>query len=87
MLSADFPFPVPRQLGRRSQYQPTGARRFWASASAAVVGCVRQLKYRCLLTTTQLCQENNAPIWKFKRIMVRPLHVLIYLSEDCRSVS
>ena len=47
----------------------------------------RQLKNRCLLTATQLCQENNAPIRKFERIMVRPLLVLIYLSEDCGRVS
>jgi hypothetical protein len=46
-----------------------------------------QLKYRRLLTATQLCQENNAPIRKFERIMVRPLLVLIYLSEDCGRVS
>jgi hypothetical protein len=47
----------------------------------------RQLKYGCLLTAAQLCQEDNAPIRKFERIMVRPLGVLIYLSEDCRRVS
>ena len=47
----------------------------------------RQLKHRRLLTATQLGQENNAPIRKFERIMVRPLLVLIYLSEDCRRVS
>ena len=47
----------------------------------------RQLKYRCLLTTTQLCQQNNAPIRKFERIMVRPLLVLIHLSEECRRVT
>jgi hypothetical protein len=46
-----------------------------------------QLKDRCLLTATQLCQENNAPIRKFERIMVRPLLVLIYLSEDCGRIS
>jgi hypothetical protein len=46
-----------------------------------------QLKYRCFLTATQLCQENDAPIRKFERIMVCPLLVLIYLSEDCRSIS
>jgi hypothetical protein len=46
-----------------------------------------QLKYRRLLTATQLCQENNAPIRKFERIMVRPLLVLIDLSEDCGRVS
>ena len=47
----------------------------------------RQLKHRRLLTATQLGQENNAPIRKFERIMVRPLLVLIYLSEDCRRVN
>jgi hypothetical protein len=47
----------------------------------------RQLKYRCFLTATQLCQENNAPIRELERIMVRPLLVLIYLSEDCRRVT
>jgi hypothetical protein len=46
-----------------------------------------QLKDRRLLTATQLCQKNNAPIRKFERIMVRPLLVLIYLSEDCSRVS
>jgi hypothetical protein len=47
----------------------------------------RQLKDRCFLTATQLCQQNNAPIRKFERIVVLPLLVLIYLSEDCRRVT
>ena len=46
-----------------------------------------QLKDRCLLTATQLCQKNSTPIGKFERVMVRPLLVLIYLSEDCGRVS
>jgi hypothetical protein len=46
-----------------------------------------QLKDRCLLTATQLCQKNNTPIRKFERIMVSPLLVLIYLPEDCGRVS
>ena len=46
----------------------------------------RQLKHRCFLTLTQFCQENNAPIRKFERIMVLHRLVLIHLSEDCRSV-
>ena len=46
-----------------------------------------QLKHRCLLTFAQFCQENNAPIRKFERIMMRPRLVLIYLSEDCRRMT
>src|SRR5262249_17833276 len=47
----------------------------------------RQLKHRCLLTLTQPCQENNAPIRKFECIMVLHRFVLINLSEDCRRVT
>ena len=47
----------------------------------------RQLKHRCFLTLAQFCQENNAPIRKFERIMVLHRFVLIHLSEDCSCMS
>jgi hypothetical protein len=46
-----------------------------------------QLKHRCLLTLTQCCQENNAPIRKFERIVVLHRFVLIHLTEDCRRMA
>ena len=46
-----------------------------------------QLKHRCLLTLTQCCQENNAAIRKFERVMVLLLFVLIHLPKDCRRVT
>ena len=47
----------------------------------------RQLKHRRRLTLTQSCQENNAPVRKFERIMVFHRFVLIHLSEDCCRVT
>jgi hypothetical protein len=40
-----------------------------------------------IIALARHASEDNAPIRKFERIMVRPLLVLIYLSEDCRSIS
>jgi len=80
---------------RRACGQPSGASSVSAHVGEAFLGVCfrrcrwlgRQLEYRCFLTATQLCQENNAPIRKFQRIMVRKLLVLIYLSEDCGRVT
>ena len=46
-----------------------------------------QLKHRCLLTLTQCCQENNAAIRKFERVVVLHRFVPIHLSEDCRRMA
>jgi len=46
-----------------------------------------QLKHRCLLTLTQCCQENNAAIRKFERIVVPHRFGLVHLSEDCRCMA
>ena len=47
----------------------------------------RQLKHRCFLIHHQLCQQNNAPIRKFERIVMDPRIVVVHLSEDCRRVN
>src|SRR5262245_34810921 len=43
----------------------------------------RQLQYRCLLTRTQTCQEDNASIRKFECIVMRRRLIRVHLSKDC----
>jgi hypothetical protein len=82
---ADMPFCTGAQV--RTSVSAHGGKAFLGFCFRHSHWLRRQLKYRCLLTAAQLCQENDAPIRKFERIMVRPLDVLIYLSENCRRVS
>ena len=46
-----------------------------------------QLKYRCLLTHTHVCQQNGLPIGEFERIMMDPRCMRVHLPEDCRRVT
>ena len=78
-----------------AQPQPDLAEDFSADRGEAFLGCrlppqslaAPATEVPLLPDRSQLRQENDAPIREFERIMVCPLLVLIYLSEDCRSIS
>ena len=61
MLSADLPLPRPKAAGTQVSVSAHGGEAFLGFCFRRSRWLRRQLKYRCLLTTTQLCQENNAP--------------------------
>jgi hypothetical protein len=54
-----------------------------------LVGCerlCRKLKHSRFLAFDQLCQEDELPVWKFQRVMMRSRFILVDLPENGRRV-